>query len=149
WLSLCARRGRESRHRRLDLHVERDGGRNGCVAGRVERSVSFHCAAPQSSPAVAARAGLSGKKAVVSGFGESVAAAFSRTMWRTLGLLKLLHDFYERHHVDGGLVGRAAEFSLLRRGGIAQRDAQAAANTQVGPNGTHHPAVTVGLLDDA
>ena len=60
-----------------------------------------------------------------------------------------LDDFFERHHVDGVVVGRAAELALLRRGRIAERDAQAAADAEVGAHRAHHPAVAIGLFDDA
>jgi len=60
-----------------------------------------------------------------------------------------LDHFLERHHVDRVVIGRASEFALLWRGRIAQRHAQAAADAEVGANGTDHPAVDVGFLDDA
>jgi len=52
-------------------------------------------------------------------------------------------------HVDGVVIGGAAEFALLGGGGIAERHAQAAADTEIDANRAHHPAITIGFLDDA
>ena len=52
-------------------------------------------------------------------------------------------------HVDGVVVRRAAELALLRRGGVAERHAEAAADAEVRANRADHPAVAVGLFDDA
>src|SRR4051812_7484688 len=60
-----------------------------------------------------------------------------------------LQNLFPRHHVDGVVVGRAAELALLRGGRVAERHAQAAANAQISADGAHHPAVAIGLLDDA
>ena len=75
-------------------------------------------------------------------YAQAVAAGSRRS-------LKRLDDFFERHHVDGVVVGRAPELALLRRGRISERDTQSAADAQVGANGAHHPAVAIGFFDNA
>src|SRR6187399_2792683 len=77
----------------------------------------------------------------------SLITAYRRVLRRRSG--QQLDHFLERHHVDRVVVSRASEFALLWRGRIAQRHAQAAADAEVGANGTDHPAVDVGFLDDA
>src|SRR5258707_3569508 len=74
----------------------------------------------------------------------------SITVWRraTRRLLEDLDDLVPGHHVDRVVVRRAAELALLRRGGVAERDAQSAADAQVRAHCAHHPAVAIGLLDD-
>src|SRR5262245_57058027 len=52
-------------------------------------------------------------------------------------------------HVDGVVIGRAAELALLGRGRIAQRHAQATPDAQVRPDRAHHATVAIRLLDDA
>src|SRR5687768_8701188 len=63
--------------------------------------------------------------------------------------LEYLHDQLERHHVDGIVVGRAAELANLRGGRVAERDTQSAANAEVGPDGADHAAIPILLFDDA
>src|SRR5207237_4094958 len=58
-----------------------------------------------------------------------------------LGRLKRDDDLLERVHVDGIVIRRAPELALLRRRGVAERDAEAAADAEVGANGTDHPPI--------
>src|SRR5213596_768590 len=58
-------------------------------------------------------------------------------------------DLFPRHHVDGVVVRRAAEFALLRGGRVPERHAQAAADAEIRANGADHPAVAIRFLDDA
>src|SRR2546425_4001003 len=72
--------------------------------------------------------------------------------WRfDLALLRRLKrgdDLFERVHVDGIVIRGASELALLRRRGVAERDAEAAADAQVGANGTDHPLIPIGDFDD-
>jgi len=70
-------------------------------------------------------------------------------MRRQFALLHRPDDFFVGVHIDRVVVGRAAELALLWGGGIAERHAQAAADTQIDANRTHHPAIAIGFLDNA
>src|SRR2546425_684897 len=72
--------------------------------------------------------------------------------WRfDLALLRRLKrddNLFERVHVDGVVIRWAPELPLLGRRGVAERDAEAAADAEVGANGTDHPPILVGDFDD-
>jgi len=73
------------------------------------------------------------------------AAAFIRG--RAQAGRKGLHDLFERDHVDGVVVGRAAELALLRRGLVAERSRTGRSRMQRSARtAQHHAAVAIGVL---
>src|SRR5688572_21492941 len=83
------------------------------------------------------------------GAGNLQRSRYRRRRFFFLRLLENLHHHLVRHHVDGVVVGRAAELANLRRGRIAERDAQSAPDAEVSTHGANHTAVPILLLDDA
>src|SRR5262249_10486191 len=73
----------------------------------------------------------------------------ARLEWFRRCRLQRLDHVFERHHVDGVVVWRAAEFALLRGGGVAEGDAQAASDAEISADRAHHPTVAIRLLYDA
>src|SRR5579871_6629042 len=72
----------------------------------------------------------------------------SARVWASRRGRERFDDVFERQHVDRVVIRRAAKLSLLRRGRVAERHAQTAADTEVGAHSADEPPVTIGLLDD-